>query len=248
MKKFTTEEVSNYISENGYSLISEYKNCKEYIEIECSCHKMWKVRLKSLLYHKNFPCSICSSRKIKLGTYNYDDMKQFVEIDSNSGCKILSLEYFGIYYNYDFQCRCGNIFTTTFCYFKHENQRRCPECKKADRKLKRLNNSSRDELKSDGQYQTWRDSVLKRDNYTCRCCGNKKNLCAHHLSNFSNDVENRLNIENGITLCDGCHNFNKYGSFHYVYGSRDNNKEQLYEYIEKNKRGAFAVMKLANLM
>lgn len=51
----------------------------------------------------------------------------------------------------------------------------------------------------------WRKKCLKRDKYKCRICGSKKHLCVHHISYWSVDPVNRVNVNNGITLCDKCH-------------------------------------------
>lgn len=51
----------------------------------------------------------------------------------------------------------------------------------------------------------WRQKVLKRDNNICQHCGSTENLCAHHISYWSNDPINRVNVDNGITLCQECH-------------------------------------------
>ena len=87
------------------------------------------------------------------------------------------------------------------------------------------------------EYKIWRLKVFERDNYTCQCCGRKthKNE-AHHLDNFAEFIEKRFDVDNGITLCEDCHNPNKKGSFHNVYGTLHNTKEQFEEYLSNKKR------------
>lgn len=72
-------------------------------------------------------------------------------------------------------------------------------------------------------YGLWRKAVFERDNYTCQCCGDFKggNLRAHHLDAYSWCKERRLDIENGITLCDTCHR-----KFHSKYGVFNNTGKQ----------------------
>lgn len=51
----------------------------------------------------------------------------------------------------------------------------------------------------------WRKKCLARDNYQCAKCASKENICVHHMSYWSNDPINRINVENGVTLCKKCH-------------------------------------------
>jgi hypothetical protein len=61
------------------------------------------------------------------------------------------------------------------------------------------------------EYKIWRKQVLTRDNYTCVECGLKKSFNknirfhAHHKQSFSEYPNLRLDVENGVTLCEGCH-------------------------------------------
>lgn len=55
-------------------------------------------------------------------------------------------------------------------------------------------------------YKIWRESVFKRDNYTCVFC--KKiggTLNADHIKPFAIYSELRFSIDNGRTLCVSCH-------------------------------------------
>lgn len=83
--------------------------------------------------------------------------------------------------------------------------------------------------------EKWHELVLERDNYTCQCCGSHDNLEAHHVLNYSTNKDLRHDVNNGITLCERCHNPMIAGSFHNIYGIRNNTREQLEEYIVKYK-------------
>lgn len=87
------------------------------------------------------------------------------------------------------------------------------------------------------KYEEWRDAVYAKDWYTCQCCGRSYNIekQAHHISNFSNNIEKRFDVDNGITLCKECHYSTVSGSFHNIYGTSNNTPEQLEEFIN-NKR------------
>lgn len=91
-------------------------------------------------------------------------------------------------------------------------------------------------------YKEWRESVFDRDDYTCQRCdkrsrsGEPVKLNAHHIFNFKSHPDLRLDVNNGITLCYECHSQKVDGSFHNIYNNRDNNPEQLEEYITKYRK------------
>lgn len=96
-------------------------------------------------------------------------------------------------------------------------------------------------IRSSEEYKIWRNAVFVRDNFTCQCCGDDSggNLESHHIENFSTNEELRFDIENGITLCNKCHNPNIHNSFHNLYGTFNNTKNQLDEYIKRFIVGEF---------
>lgn len=73
------------------------------------------------------------------------------------------------------------------------------------------------------EYRFWRESVFKRDNFECQRCGDDRggNLNAHHLDGWDKHPEKRLDIDNGITLCEDCHI-----EFHRLYGYGGNIEHQ----------------------
>ncbi len=60
--------------------------------------------------------------------YTYEKVKYFIEIESNSGCKLLSKEYIDAHHKIHIQCSCGNIFKTSWNAFKSRNKRQCNIC------------------------------------------------------------------------------------------------------------------------
>lgn len=62
------------------------------------------------------------------------------------------------------------------------------------------------QIRNHKSYIDWRDSVFKRDKYTCQDCGQVGgNLHAHHIASFSKHPDLRTELSNGKTLCDECH-------------------------------------------
>lgn len=76
-------------------------------------------------------------------------------------------------------------------------------------------------------YKTWRTQVFERDWHTCQKCrtyGGKLN--AHHIEDFSSNLELRAEVSNGVTLCKDCHK-----DFHHQYGRGNNTRKQLVEFM-----------------
>lgn len=61
-------------------------------------------------------------------------------------------------------------------------------------------------IRRSGAYANWRKTVFERDDYTCQVCGQVcGKLNAHHIRRFADYPELRLEVTNGITLCEDCH-------------------------------------------
>ncbi|MGI0023168.1 MAG: HNH endonuclease [Nitrososphaeraceae archaeon] len=73
------------------------------------------------------------------------------------------------------------------------------------------------------EFQNWRKSILKRDNYTCQMCQKRGGeLHSHHIKPKGKFWDLRTDINNGICLCRICH-------------FSINGKEHLYEHFFKEK-------------
>lgn len=93
------------------------------------------------------------------------------------------------------------------------------------------------------EYRKWKKDVLERDSNTCQVCGSTLSPEVHHILPYATHKELRTDVKNGITLCECCHSAMILGGFHQTYGTRNNTKEQLQEYID-NKREELGLPKI----
>jgi hypothetical protein len=80
-----------------------------------------------------------------------------------------------------------------------------------------------EQIRMCNKYNEWRISIFERDSFSCQECNSKKDIEAHHINRFIDicrefnivTLEESLNcvplwdINNGITLCEECHNETK---------------------------------------
>lgn len=87
--------------------------------------------------------------------------------------------------------------------------------------------SEAERIRKSIDFTLWREAVFARDNWTCqkyKIRGGK--IHAHHIQNFAQFPELRFAIDNGIVLSDKAHR-----EFHSKFGTRNNTREQLIEFL-----------------
>lgn len=65
--------------------------------------------------------------------------------------------------------------------------------------------------RSDLNNKQWSKGVKTKAKHTCDCCGyvgyeNDGYMRSHHLNNFKNNPNLRYDLNNGVCLCESCHN------------------------------------------
>lgn len=78
----------------------------------------------------------------------------------------------------------------------------------------------------DPQAVEWAKNIKIRDNYICQVCHKYGiPLNSHHLNSWDLFVEQRYDLDNGITLCVRCHE-----RFHSIYGRGKNTRFQFLQF------------------
>lgn len=237
------ENVKQICEEKDYELL----NNKFDIDIQYICNKHREFGIQTISWnHLNNGegCKICGyEHRADKQRFTYEYVKNIIENDfKEDNCKLLSGYTNYNDYSLKIKCNCGDTFVTSLYCFIH-GKRKCNKCS-----IKLVSGENHwnwkgglsnetQLLRFTPEYKDWRKQVFKRDNYTCQCCGDNSggNLEAHHIENFSSHPELRFDTNNGITLCTNCHSFYVKGGFHNIYGTINNTKEQLIEYLSLHK-------------
>lgn len=85
-----------------------------------------------------------------------------------------------------------------------------------------------EEVRNTKEYKNWVKEIKERDDHCCVLWGMDKNIEAHHVESFKNNVERRLIINNGITLCHWCHK-----KYHAIYDLENSNVKTLLNFFKK---------------
>ena len=96
-----------------------------------------------------------------------------------------------------------------------------------------LTEEEREQGRSIEGYNEWRNEVKEKANFTCDCCyKHGGNMNSHHLDGYDWCKERRIDVNNGVCLCENCHK-----EFHKIYGYGNNTKEQYIEFKENKNKG-----------
>lgn len=127
-------EIGEYVKNHGCKLLSEsYVSDDVYLRFLCKCGRYFETTFTMFKRGKT-KCGYCTGRidkgrKKKRMSWTKSEMKNFVEIHSESGCKFLSADREGVSANVTLRCYCGNVFTLRFDFFRDRfKRRRCEEC------------------------------------------------------------------------------------------------------------------------
>lgn len=208
-----TKYVTRYGKPFPVSSLSPSSNIR--VDVECSqCKEHRSVMYASVIRAGHTDCQKCKVAEATEKTFTAGDkfnMLTFVERTA-AGVSL-------------FQCDCGELTTVDNWNVRSGNTKSCGCLRKGNRitvdttgenhpNWKGGISSDRERFMQEAVYKAWRLDVFERDGYTCDKCyqvGGK--LEAHHLAPYHSHPELRVDVTNGVTLCQSCHH-----AFHNEYG------------------------------
>jgi len=234
-RKLKFEDVKQYFKDNNCALLeTKYINTKTKMKYECSCGNISTICFSN--FKSGRRCKKCGIQKnAQSKKFSYKEVQQYFE---DQGCELLETKYINVLTKMKYKCNCGNISTIRFSFFK--NGQRCKKCaiKNSTGNLSvcwnpKLSQKDREDKRDYIQYTQWRTDIYKKNNYTCQNCSSRKDdngkykkIHAHHIDGYAENPDLRIDINNGITLCQECHN-----KFHSIYGKININRYQLDEFL-----------------
>ena len=95
---------------------------------------------------------------------------------------------------------------------------------------KRIDPTKLADVSKDPKIVDWSKKVISKFNNSCIKCGKHfdKGLNAHHLNSKDWDKDNMYNVDNGVPLCNECHQ-----DYHMLYGYGNNTEEQFLEWYNE---------------
>ncbi len=128
------ETIKSLIEKTGCKLLTpkeDYKDMRTPLQLLCgNCGEKFQ---STATRFKNRNITMCRKCRLLLRMKKeYDNVKEYIENKSNSGCKLLTTkeEYINKKEKLDIKCSCGNTYKCSFNQFKSQQKICCNECTK----------------------------------------------------------------------------------------------------------------------
>jgi len=165
-KKLSYEYIKNFIENAAYQLINtEYVNNKTKLDLVCPNNHSFQMTWNH--FRDGSRCPQCKYEKLsEKFRFDYDYVKYFIEVESNSGFKLISTEYKNNSEKLHMKCPNNHDVYITFSCFRNQGIR-CKECsglkqKTTDVFKKEVFDLVGDEYTVLGEYKNTKTKILMR--------------------------------------------------------------------------------------
>lgn len=227
-QKLDSSVVLKYVSDHGCKITTSYVNYHSKMGFICTCGNDFTTSFAH--FKRGGRCSECAIKRT--ADAKRLDSKYVKEQFENEGFRLID-EFTESSARMRCTCPRGHSLLMDWEHFKVGN--RCIQCHLEDFRGENhpnWNPGLTQEFRENKRRRIdgipeWRVSVFSRDDFTCQKCKSRGGkLHAHHIRNFADNKDLRVEVSNGSTLCADCHR-----DFHKHYGHRNTNEEQLKEYL-----------------
>lgn len=220
--------INNYLA-IGYTLLNpeDYKNNSTELLIKCRNGHIYKSTYKCLTL--GCICPECAGVR----KYTIEECQRIFEERSFT---LLDKEYVDAHYKMAYICNKHNDRIQYMSLTCARKGIKCWHCyiesvsgENSQNWKSELTEEDRILSRQYPEYKAWVYDVFNRDCYTCQICGIHSGtpFNAHHLDGYNWCVDKRLDVNNGITLCEECHK-----EFHVLFGYGNNTINQFIEYCK----------------
>lgn len=134
--EWTFNKVKKFIEQESNSkcklLSGNYIASSDKMILQCVCGDIFYVRFNDFYSKNQRQCQKCGHENgANERRFSYDQVKNYIEVESRSDCKLLSKKYSNCESKILLQCKCGSKFKTTFSEFKYQNKHQCNLCSKS---------------------------------------------------------------------------------------------------------------------
>lgn len=226
----TFEKMKAKVEASGFLLLtleSEYKNTRTLLKVQCPCgqivFKMYSNTKKQSGCKYCFSVKSAASRRL-----SEEEIRKAFEARDFT---FLSISDRKIKY------LCARQHESLINWGDFQQGHGCMRCRDLDRAgvdtrktvpsgEQHWNWNPDAEERDSAEYDKWVQIIWARDNFTCQKCKARKQLNAHHIRNYASYAEGRFDVDNGITLCELCHE-----RFHQLYSKERNDRSQIDEFL-----------------
>lgn len=139
-KVHSFEYIKDFIEKHSKSecklLSTKYVNSHAPLKIRCKCGNIFITNFNHFSTQCKMQCTECGNFIRSNSTrLTKKDIKKYIEIDSESNCRLIECNYKNANSIIKIECSCGKNFKTTFNEFKWNNRRRCEKCSSSISKM-----------------------------------------------------------------------------------------------------------------